>query len=436
MITSAMKTTATDVLEVMANLLPFHLLVNKHHHCAAICLTTLPSSHPLHKPVANAANRLVKRHATPLHDLMHRYGIQPHNIETINAVRFNTRWKPGITKEVITGTDEVIEAIQNDNPDVKVFTDGSGMDRKIGAAAVLYRSGRLKTKLQHQLRPQRHHTVYEGEGIGAVLRTKLISNEWNIRSAFIYIDNRASIAATQLTKPSPGHYIFDALHESITSLQKKHLGIKVIIKWVPGHKGMEGNECADEEAKKAITVGSSEARKLPKLLRKTLPCSKSAVKWAHNKKLKCLAQKDWQSSKRYDRMKKTDPTTPSNKYIDLVTTLPRKLASILSQLRTGHAPLAKHLHHIGKTNSLICPACQQSNETVQHFMLHCPAHQAARQTLRNSTGGRNIDITKLLTSPKTLHALFKYVAETGRFHNTFRDLPELGEEERNGRTRR
>jgi len=142
-----MNTTATDVLEVMANLLPFHLLVDKHCHHAAIRLATLPSSHPLHKPVANAVNRLVKRHTTPLHDLMHRYGIQLHNIETINAAHFNTRWKPGITTEVITGTDKVIESIQNDNPDVKVFTDGSGMDGKIGAAAVLYRSGRLKTKL-------------------------------------------------------------------------------------------------------------------------------------------------------------------------------------------------------------------------------------------------------------------------------------------------
>ena len=63
-----------------------------------------------------------------------------------------------------------------------------------------------------------------------MLGTKLISNEWNIWTAFIYIDNQASIAATQLIKPSPGHYIFDALHESITSLQKKHLSIKVIIK--------------------------------------------------------------------------------------------------------------------------------------------------------------------------------------------------------------
>ena len=335
-----------------------------------------------------------------------------------------------------TYTDEAIEVIQNDNPDVKVFTDGSGMNGKIGTAAILYRNRRLKTKLQHQLGPQQHHTVYEGEGVGAVLGIKLISNEWNIWSAFIYIDNRASITATQLTKPSPGHYIFDELHNSVIALWKKHIGIKIKIKWVLGHKGVEGNECTDEEAKKAVMMGSSNKRKPLKFLRTTLPQSKSAAKCMHNKKLKCLAQKGWQSSERYNRMKKTDPNTPSNKYIDLVNPLPRKLASILSQLRTGHTPLAKHLHRIGKTNSLICPACQQSEEPIQHFILHCPAHQAARQTLQNNMGGRNIDITKLLTLPKMLHALFKYVVETGCFHNTFGDLPELRVEEGNGRAAR
>lgn len=36
MIMGAMKTTATDTVEVMANLLPFHMLVDKHCHRAAI----------------------------------------------------------------------------------------------------------------------------------------------------------------------------------------------------------------------------------------------------------------------------------------------------------------------------------------------------------------------------------------------------------------
>jgi hypothetical protein len=52
--------------------------------------------------------------------------------------------------------------------------------------------------------------------------------------------------------------------------------------------------------------------------------------------------------------------------------------------------------------------------------------------LRNNTGGRDINITKLLTTPKTLHALFKYMAETRRFHSTFGDIPLLDEEHQRG----
>ena len=199
-----------------------------------------------------------------------------------------------------------------------------------------------------------------------------------------------------------------------------------------GHKGVEGNEQADEEAKKAIMEGSSETNKLPRLLNKTLPHSKSTIKWMHNEKLKWHVQKQWQASKQYSRMVKTDPTTPSNKLISLIAKLLRKLASILLQLRMGHMPLAKHLFCIRKIDSPTCPACQQSMESVQHFILHCTAHQAARQTLQNSIGGRNINVMKILTSLKSLWALFKYVAETGCLNSTFGTLLELREEEEGG----
>jgi hypothetical protein len=218
MITGAMKTTATDMVEVMANLIPFNLLVDKYRQCAAIRLAMLLPMHPLHKPIKNAASKLVKHHATPLHDLMHRFNIHPQSIETIKAVCFDTEWKPKIKTKTARNTDKAIEDANNDNPDVKVFTDGSGMEEKIGAAAVLYRNGRVKTMLRYQLGSQRHHMVYEGEGVGVVLGTKLISNEWGIWSAIIYTDNQAAITATQLTKPNPGHHIFDTLHDNIEAL--------------------------------------------------------------------------------------------------------------------------------------------------------------------------------------------------------------------------
>ena len=54
-ITGGMNTTANDILDVLSNLLPFHLLVKKHQHQAALRLATLPKSHPLFKLVANMA---------------------------------------------------------------------------------------------------------------------------------------------------------------------------------------------------------------------------------------------------------------------------------------------------------------------------------------------------------------------------------------------
>jgi hypothetical protein len=44
------------------------------------------SNPPLHKPVTNTANRLVKCHPTPLHNLMHTYNIKPQLIETVKMV--------------------------------------------------------------------------------------------------------------------------------------------------------------------------------------------------------------------------------------------------------------------------------------------------------------------------------------------------------------
>jgi hypothetical protein len=99
---------------------------------------------------------------------------------------------------------------------------------------------------------------------------------------------------------------------------------------------------------------------------------------------------------------------------------------------TGHAPLAKHLYRIGKANSPTCPACQQHEEMIEHLLLHCPAHQDARQVLRSKVEGRNIIIAKLLTTLKTLWPLFCFIAATGRFRNTFGEVPTLQEEGRRG----
>jgi ribonuclease HI len=425
LITGALSTTATDAANTLANLLPIPQLIEKIRYNSAIRMASLPNTHPLHKAIGNAAKRLVKRHPTPLHDLFHRYNINPSNQEQIRATRFDTHWKPIITTRVTTNADRAKEKAANDNTEYQIFTDGSGMDNKIGASAVLYKNKIMINHLRHCLGDIKQHTVFEGEVVGALLASKLIEKHRGINYVTIYADNRALIAAITSQKPTPGHYLMDDIHNIVATLKKNRPNLRITLKWVPAHKGVIGNEKADIEAKNAITEGGSHIRDLPPILTKNLKYSRSASKQEFNAKIKEIIQQLWTQSPRYPHMKLTSPSPMSNKHIDLITKMPRKYASIITQLKTGHIPLAKYLYRIGKTDSPICPACRQESETIIHFLIHCPAYHTQRQKLRYETGGRNIDITSLLTKPKPMKALIGFIKQTRRW----RSIQPLDEEE-------
>ena len=52
----------------------------------------------------------------------------------------------------------------------------------------------------------------------------------------------------------------------------------------------------------------------------------------------------------------------------------------VAQVRTGHSSLvAAYLHRIGRLDSAICPHCHSADETVEHLVFQCPAHDHARR---------------------------------------------------------
>ena len=61
-IMGALHSTATDVLDLHANLLPVKLLLHKVCHRATIQLVTLPASHPLAAPFKTWAKHFIKTH--------------------------------------------------------------------------------------------------------------------------------------------------------------------------------------------------------------------------------------------------------------------------------------------------------------------------------------------------------------------------------------
>ncbi|KAJ7159413.1 ribonuclease H-like domain-containing protein [Mycena filopes] len=132
------------------------------------------------------------------------------------------------------------------------YTDGSGIDQRIGASAVLYCNRVEVASLRLCLGSAGHHTVFEGEGVGASLALALLKKQPEVRGAVsIVVDSQPAINAVRATAANPSHWIWDR------AFAVKHPDAMVTVRWAPGHVGIPGNEHADEEAKKVAQIGSS-----------------------------------------------------------------------------------------------------------------------------------------------------------------------------------
>ncbi|KAJ3473536.1 hypothetical protein NLI96_g12952 [Meripilus lineatus] len=425
------------------------LLLEKHLFRAASRLATLPKSHPLHPIIRRAKRHYVKRHPAPIHHLLHRTGIFDTQLpyETIDVIRRRSTFEPTFSVHIPPDKQQALEEAKRRRHayKVRVYSDGSGIDGQIGAAAALYINGRIKGKLFYHLGKATDHTVYEAELVGVLLAQHLLrSINQPFYRATIGLDNQAVILATQNQQPKPAHYLLDAIHSESMELMKKQSRMHtptalrqpdwqpddrgvfdLSIHWTPGHMDFTENEDIDGDAKTAAQGFTSPANKLPALLRKhPLPRSLSAARQANLADLKKRHTEQWKKSKRYThRMKFIDPTMPSPKFLKSISNLTRPQAAIITQLRTGHAPLNEHLHRIKRSATPNCPHCGPGfTESVRHFLIQCRHHSRARYQMYRKLKRNAYNIEYLLQAPKAFPHVIKFIRDSNRLSNIFGDL--------------
>ena len=290
----------------------------------------------------------------------------------------------------------------------KVYSDGSGFEGGIGTSVILYRGPNAVKTLRYYLGTDKHHTVYEAEGIGVYMGMHLLTSlSCKFTGAVILgMDSQALIKATENQRPHAGHYILDRIHNAAEKIHVKQDGlairqerwqrtgdnkqrigrkkgvINLRLIWVPGHHDFTPNERADEEAKKAVQGDSSDLKQLPPFLRKRIPHCILAVRRGFATQLQKRWKRRWKASPRAKSLRSIDKSVPSKKFLKQTKDLNCNQASLVMQLHPGHIGLNQHLFCIKKVKSSLCPHCKGITvEMVKHFLLDCPSYRRERHEL-------------------------------------------------------
>lgn len=248
------------------------------------------------------------------------------------------RLPPRLITVVAATREASIDNEKRDVTDYKVFMDGSDHDGGVGAAAVLFARGWPcpLSRLKAYLGTSKEYGNYEAELVGGLLAMQLVKGlpDMGGKVIFIYTDNQAFIHATARPKAAPGQYL---IQEFLKAVANSPASIRLV--WISGHSDVRGNKQADKLAKEAAERRASERADLPAHLQKKLPVGTSACKRDYLEELKRRWLMEWQDSPRKRKLDTIDPLFPFNSFRKRLEKMLRGHASLLVQVRCGHFPI-------------------------------------------------------------------------------------------------
>ncbi|ODM18571.1 hypothetical protein SI65_06443 [Aspergillus cristatus] len=145
-------------------------------------------------------------------------------------------------------TTKALAAAKSLSPGLVIWSDGSRLENGRCGAGLAWQEpgGTWKTR---EFPLGKGHEVFDAELLGAVQAVQVAEKVGDQRPVTILLDSQAAIARLRHTQPGPGQALAIQIHAIAKRLRVQ--GRQLIIRWVPGHAGVEGNERADQAAKQA-----------------------------------------------------------------------------------------------------------------------------------------------------------------------------------------
>ena len=288
-------------------------------------------------------------------------------------------------------------------------------------------------------------TVYELEltGIVKALEAVLAAIEGGeeLREAVLFVDNQSALKAALEPRKASGQWLSHAAWRIAERIRAIRPAFRFRFVWSPAHDGIDGNEIADAQAKRAASLKrSDESEPLPSrvqpvgaasssssssspppsraisssqilpdvieapILTFDPPNSISALKTAYAAELQARRAAEWKSETEGAYLRGLDPSPPSRKRRKRHQELGRRASSVLTQIRTGFGPLNFSLAKVKIVSSPICERCEAGvPETLEHFALECRAFASQRRVLqRDLPRRRRTDVRYMVTDDSAI----------------------------------
>lgn len=304
-----------------------------------------------------------------------------------------------------------LRQLENRREELIIYSDGSlryvrGI-RFTGAGVVGFRGGTAQFQTQFTLGSTAE--VYDAEMEGLAKAAEMVRTwfheqgpEHGIRQIWFFADNTGALQRIYKGTPGYDQECSSCFRSAAHHILDPYPDLSINVKWVPGHHNISGNNIADKLAKK----GSADEPSRPDF------ATAAFVLNTHRKRLREKWCEEWETDKNnrhhsdFRTANQTPPTINPSKHF---CTLDRKTSSRVFQCRTGHAHIGSYYDYFEILEPRGCGAFQTRN----HILLRCNLYAEHRHLLRDDKG--NLDIQKILGTPKGILRLAEFISATGAF---------------------
>lgn len=242
------------------------------------------------------------------------------------------------------------------------YTDGSSTENGTGAGWY------LDDETKYSCALGKLATVFQTE-VFAILGVVnwIIEERWRGRNISICSDSQAALMA--LETPTNHSKIVLECKTKLNMLSKRN---RVCLIWVPGHRGIAGNEICDTLAKEG-------SESIPLSPEPIIGVSMAKVLHWINSHMVSIHEERW-SNLTSCKTTKCFVKGPEHSTAKFLLNLSRKDCRTMVGLITGHNTCGHHMTNMRIIEDPTCASCLEGEDTTEHFLCQCPAF--ARMRLR------------------------------------------------------